>query len=81
MAAYGVSLARYTNRNVATGSWGDYVARFPLLGAATSRVVATAGAVGKTTYVLQGTGLTERQARAICADLRRAYEFCEVARL
>jgi hypothetical protein len=81
MAAYGVSLARYSERNLAIRSWDQFVERFPLLGAATSRVAATTAADGKAAYILQGMGLTERQAQSICGNMRRAYEFCEVVRL
>ena len=80
-AGYGVTLARYGDRDVAAASWSQYVARFPRLGAAESRVIPMTAADGATIYLLQGAGLTERQAAAICDEMRQAEENCAVLRL
>ena len=76
-----MTLARYGDRDVAAASWGQYVARFPLLGAAESRVVPATAADGSATYLLQGAGLTKRQATAICDEMQQAEENCAVVRL
>jgi hypothetical protein len=80
-AGHGVILGRYRDRAAAARAWDRRVARFPLLGAAASRTVAAPAAGDGAAFVLQGTGLTARQADAICAAMRRARTDCAVIRL
>jgi hypothetical protein len=80
-AVYGVILGRYRDRAAAARAWDRRVARFPPLGAAAGRTVPAPTASDGALYVLQGTGLTERQAGAICTAMRHAQTDCAVVRL